>query len=125
MATCAVRSFSSVPEATSDSDDEDKLHIAEEDSIADDPNLKSSVFQLEAAQQLSETCTQDDGSLGPDTLIEEIRVKEECVTDEEEGADDEVDCEEKQTETEHAYSDVPEEHQRTPERGVHDEKRYS
>ncbi|XP_026098981.1 zinc finger E-box-binding homeobox 1-like isoform X3 [Carassius auratus] len=104
-----VRSFSSVPEATSDSDDEDKLHIAEEDSIADDPNLKSSVFQLEAAQQLSETCTQD----------------EECVTDEEEGADDEVDCEEKQTETEHAYSDVPEEHQRTPERGVHDEKRYS
>ncbi|XP_052388160.1 zinc finger E-box-binding homeobox 1 isoform X2 [Carassius gibelio] len=116
-----VRSFSSVPEATSDSDDEDKLHIAEEDSIADDPDLKSSVFQFEAAQQLSETCTQDDGSLGPDTLIEEIRVKEECVTDEEEGADDEVDCEEKQTETEHAYSDVPEEHQRTPERGVHDE----
>ncbi|XP_016362999.1 zinc finger E-box-binding homeobox 1-like isoform X2 [Sinocyclocheilus anshuiensis] len=121
MATCAVRSFSSVPEATSDSDDEDKLHIAEEDSIADDPDQKSSVFQLKAARQLSETCTQDDGSLGPDTLIQEIRVKEECVTDEEEGADDEVAGEEKQTETEHVYSDVPEEPQRTPERGVHDE----
>ncbi|XP_016385349.1 zinc finger E-box-binding homeobox 1-like isoform X2 [Sinocyclocheilus rhinocerous] len=121
MATCAVRSFSSVPEATSDSDDEDKLHIAEEDSIADDPDQKSSVFQLKAARQLSETCTQDDDSLGPDTLIQEIRVKEECVTDEEEGADDEVAGEEKQTETEHVYSDVPEEHQRTPERGVHDE----
>uniref|UniRef100_A0A673MTE9 Zinc finger E-box-binding homeobox 1-like n=1 Tax=Sinocyclocheilus rhinocerous TaxID=307959 RepID=A0A673MTE9_9TELE len=34
---------------------------------------------------------------------------------------DEVAGEEKQTETEHVYSDVPEEHQRTPERGVHDE----
>uniref|UniRef100_A0A8C1LY13 Zinc finger E-box binding homeobox 1a n=1 Tax=Cyprinus carpio TaxID=7962 RepID=A0A8C1LY13_CYPCA len=98
-----LRSFSSVPEATSDSDDEDKLHIAEEDSIADDPDQKSSVFQLKAARQLSKTSTQD----------------EECVTDEEEGADDEVDGEEKQTETEHVYSDVPEE--RTPERGVHDE----
>uniref|UniRef100_A0A8C2JSH3 Zinc finger E-box binding homeobox 1a n=1 Tax=Cyprinus carpio TaxID=7962 RepID=A0A8C2JSH3_CYPCA len=97
---------------------EDKLHIAEEDSIADDPDQKSSVFQLKAARQLSKTSTQD-GDLGPDTLIQEIRVKEECVTDEEEGADDEVDGEEKQTETEHVYSDVPEE--RTPERGVHDE----
>ncbi|XP_016096820.1 zinc finger E-box-binding homeobox 1-like isoform X1 [Sinocyclocheilus grahami] len=116
-----VRSFSSMPEATSDSDDEDKLHIAEEDSIADDPDQTSSVFQLKAARQLSETCTQDDGSLGPDTLIQEIRVKEECVTDEEEGADDEVAGEEEQTETEHVYSDVPEEPQRTPERGVHDE----
>ncbi|KTF77048.1 hypothetical protein cypCar_00025612, partial [Cyprinus carpio] len=115
------RSLSSVPEATSDSDDEDKLHIVEEDSIADDPDQKSSVFQLKAARQLSDTCTQDDGSLGPDALIQEIRVKEECVTDEEDGADDEVAGEEKQTETEHIYSDGPEEHQRTPERGVHDE----
>ncbi|XP_052403779.1 zinc finger E-box-binding homeobox 1 isoform X1 [Carassius gibelio] len=116
-----VRSLSSVPEATSDSDDEDKLHIVEEDSIADNPDQKSSVFQLKAARQLSDTCTQDDGSLGPDALIQEIRVKEECVTDEEDGADDEVAGEEKQTETEHIYSDGPEEHPRTPERGVHDE----
>ncbi|XP_067308698.1 zinc finger E-box-binding homeobox 1 isoform X2 [Pseudorasbora parva] len=116
-----VRSFSSVPEATSDSDDEDKLHIVEEDSIADDPDQKSSVFQLKAAQQLSDTCTQDDGSLGPDSLIQEIRVKEECVTDEEDVADNEVAGEEKQTETEPVYSDTQEEHQRTPERGVHDE----
>lgn len=54
-----MRSFSSVPEATSDSDDEDKLHIVEEDSIADDPDQKSSVFQLKAARQLSDTCIQD------------------------------------------------------------------
>ncbi len=46
-------------------------------------------------------------------------LKEECVTDEEDGADDEVAGEEKQTETEHI--DAPEEHQSTPERGVHDE----
>lgn len=48
-------------------------------------------------------------------------LKEECVTDEEDGADNEVAGEEKQTETEHIYSDAQEEHQRTPERGVHDE----
>lgn len=54
-----VRSISSVPEATSDSDDEDKLHIVEEDSIADDPDQKSSVFQLKAARQLSDTCIQE------------------------------------------------------------------
>ncbi|XP_077078479.1 zinc finger E-box-binding homeobox 1 isoform X3 [Siphateles boraxobius] len=121
MATCAVRSFSSVPEATSDSDDEDKLHIVEEDNIADDPDQKSSVFQLKAARQLSDTGTQDDGSLGPDALIQEIRVKEECVTDEEDSADNDVAGEEKQTETEPIHSDGQEEHQRTPERGVHDE----
>ncbi len=51
----AVRSFSSVPEVTSDSDDEDKLHIVEEDRIADDPDQKSSVLKLKAARQLSDT----------------------------------------------------------------------
>ncbi len=50
----AVRSFSSVPEVTSDSDDEDKLHIVE-DRIADDPDQKSSVLKLKAARQLSDT----------------------------------------------------------------------
>lgn len=48
-------------------------------------------------------------------------MKEECVTDEEDSADNEVAGEEKQTETEPIYSDAQEEHQRTPERGVHDE----
>ncbi len=51
----AVRSFSSVPEVTSDSDDEDKLHIVEEDRIAEDPDQKSSVLKLKAARQLSDT----------------------------------------------------------------------
>ncbi|XP_051553154.1 zinc finger E-box-binding homeobox 1-like isoform X2 [Myxocyprinus asiaticus] len=102
MATCAVRSFSSVPEATSDSDDEDKLHIVEEDSIPDDLDPKTSVFLLKAEQQLSSRCAQD----------------EECITDEE---DEEVAGQEKQVETTSIYSDAPEEHQSTPERGVHDE----
>lgn len=48
-------------------------------------------------------------------------LKEECVTDEEDGPDNDVAGEEKQTETERNYSDAQEEHQRTPERGVHDE----
>lgn len=53
----AVRSLRSVPEATSDSDDEDKLHIVEEDSIHDDPGQKPSAFQLKASQQ--DTVSQD------------------------------------------------------------------
>ncbi|KAI7809172.1 zinc finger E-box-binding homeobox 1 [Triplophysa rosa] len=118
----SVRSLRSVPEATSDSDDEDKLHIVEEDSIHDDPGQTPSVFQLEASQQ--DTVSQDDGSLGPDALIQEIRVKEECVTDEEEddGADVDVTAEEQQqAEMKAIYPDTPDEHQSTPERGVHDE----
>ncbi|XP_068070685.1 zinc finger E-box-binding homeobox 1 isoform X2 [Danio rerio] len=116
-----VRSLCSVPEATSDSDDEDKLQIVEEDGVAEDLDQKPTVLQLKAAQQNSDTCTQDDGSLGPETLIREIRVKEECVSDEEDGAQDEATSEEKQTKTEPVYPDAAEEHQRTPERGVHDE----
>lgn len=110
-----------MPEATSDSDDEDKLHIVEEDSIHDDPGQKPSVFQLKASRQ--DTVSQDDGSLGPDALIQEIRVKEECVTDEEDdGADVDVTSEEQQqAEMKAIYPDTPEENQSTPERGVHDE----
>ncbi|XP_065118227.1 zinc finger E-box-binding homeobox 1 isoform X2 [Paramisgurnus dabryanus] len=119
MATCAVRSFRSVPEATSDSDDEDKLHIVEEDSIHDDAGRKPSVFQLKASRQ-PDTVSQDDGSLGPDALIQEIRIKEECVTDEED-ADIVVAGEDSQQDTTNIYPDTPEENQGTPERGVHDE----
>lgn len=39
-------------ETPSDSDDEDKLHIVEEDSILDTPEEKPTVFELTAAQQL-------------------------------------------------------------------------
>lgn len=38
-------------EATSDSDDEDKLHIVEEDSIPDTSEEKPTIFQFGAAQQ--------------------------------------------------------------------------
>ncbi|XP_056600734.1 zinc finger E-box-binding homeobox 1 [Triplophysa dalaica] len=117
----SVRSLRSVPEATSDSDDEDKLHIVEEDSIHDDPGQKPPVLQLKTSQQ--DTVSQDDGSLGPDASIQEIRVKEECVTDEEDDcADVDVTAEEQQqAEMKAIYSDTPDELQSTPERGVHDE----
>lgn len=47
-----------MPEATSDSDDEDKLHIVEEDGIHDDdPGQKPSAFQLKASRQ--DTVDQD------------------------------------------------------------------
>ncbi|XP_036411834.1 zinc finger E-box-binding homeobox 1 isoform X1 [Colossoma macropomum] len=115
-----VRSFSNVSEAASDSDDEDKLHIVEEDSISDAPDEKPTVFQLSAAQQLHNGHTENDGNLGPDALIREIRVKEECVTDEEneEGREKETPPEGNEGAI---YPEVPEEEQSTPERGGHDE----
>uniref|UniRef100_A0A4W4H1M5 Zinc finger E-box binding homeobox 1a n=1 Tax=Electrophorus electricus TaxID=8005 RepID=A0A4W4H1M5_ELEEL len=75
--------FSNVSEAASDSDDEDKLHIVEEDSIPDSCEEKPTVFQLSTAQQLHNGHTEDDGNSGPDASIQEIRVKEECVSEEE------------------------------------------
>ncbi|KAI4871306.1 hypothetical protein NFI96_007658 [Prochilodus magdalenae] len=45
-----VRGFSNVSEAASDSDDEDKLHIVEEDSISDAPDEKPKVFKLSTQQ---------------------------------------------------------------------------
>ncbi|XP_026781711.2 zinc finger E-box-binding homeobox 1 isoform X2 [Pangasianodon hypophthalmus] len=120
MATCAVRNFSNVSEAASDSDDEDKLQIVEEDSIPDVSEEKPTVFQLSAAQQLHKGHTLNDGNLGPDALIQEIRVKEECVTDEEdeEGQMNETPC---QGKTGVICPDIPEVEQSMPERGVHDE----
>ncbi|XP_053507700.1 zinc finger E-box-binding homeobox 1 isoform X2 [Ictalurus furcatus] len=115
-----VKSFSTVSEAASDSDDEDKLHIVEEDSIADTSEEKPTVFQLGAAQQLHKGHTLNDGNLGPDALIQEIKVKEECVTDEEDegGQMNETPWQGKKGVI---CPDIPEEEQGTPERGVHDE----
>ncbi|KAG9278216.1 zinc finger E-box-binding homeobox 1-like isoform X1 [Astyanax mexicanus] len=116
----SVRSFSNVSEAASDSDDEDKLHIVEEDSISDAPEEKPTVFQLSASQQLHNGHREDDGNLGPDALIQEIRVKEECITDEEDEEGHAHGSPQQGTE-EAVYSEVPEEEQSTPERGGHDE----
>ncbi|XP_060728154.1 zinc finger E-box-binding homeobox 1 isoform X1 [Tachysurus vachellii] len=117
MATCAVRVFTKVSEAVSDSDDEDKLHIVEEDSILDATEEKPTVFKLNAAQQLHKGHKPNDGNLGPDALIEEIRIKEECITDEED-EDGQVPW---QGKTEVICPSIPEEEQSTPDRGVHDE----
>uniref|UniRef100_A0A3B1K5T2 Zinc finger E-box binding homeobox 1 n=1 Tax=Astyanax mexicanus TaxID=7994 RepID=A0A3B1K5T2_ASTMX len=115
-----LESFSNVSEAASDSDDEDKLHIVEEDSISDAPEEKPTVFQLSASQQLHNGHREDDGNLGPDALIQEIRVKEECITDEEDEEGHAHGSPQQGTE-EAVYSEVPEEEQSTPERGGHDE----
>ncbi|KAF5894037.1 zinc finger E-box-binding homeobox 1-like isoform X4, partial [Clarias magur] len=108
------RSFSNVSEPPSDSDDEDKLHIVEDDSIPEGSEEKPAVFQ-----QLHKGHTLNDGNLGPDALIQEIRVKEECLTDE----DEEVQINETSTQgkTEVICPDIPKEEQSTPEGGVHDE----
>ncbi|KAG7319686.1 hypothetical protein KOW79_016829 [Hemibagrus wyckioides] len=112
-----VRGFSKVSEAPSDSDDEDKLHIVEEDSILDTPEEKPTVFELTAAQQLHNGHALNDGSLGPDALIQEIRVKEECITDEE----DEGGQVTWQGKRGVICPSIPEEEHSTPDKGVHDE----
>ncbi|KAF7692632.1 zinc finger E-box-binding homeobox 1 isoform X2 [Silurus meridionalis] len=115
-----ARSYSNVSEAASDSDDDDKLHIVEEDSIPDTLEEKPTVFQLSAAQQLHKGHTLNDGNLGPDALVQEIRVKEECLTDEE-NEEDRVNEAPWQGKTGIVCPDIPEEEQSIPERGVHDE----
>ncbi|XP_045077357.1 zinc finger E-box-binding homeobox 1b isoform X2 [Coregonus clupeaformis] len=79
MATCAVTNYSNVVKAPgSDSDDEDKLHIVEEDgSLADgadcDSNVPSEDHNGDRWDEVREECGsdgEDDGST--DALVEEI-----------------------------------------------------
>ncbi|XP_042623662.1 zinc finger E-box-binding homeobox 1-like isoform X3 [Cyprinus carpio] len=112
MSTCAVSNYSHVLEGQSDSDDEDKLHIVEEegslldgadcDSVApdDDPN----------------------GTVDPDSRWDDVR--EECVSDEDERSRDAL-VEEmlQQGDTAVIFPEAPEDEPRqgTPETSGHDE----
>ncbi|XP_019897422.1 zinc finger E-box-binding homeobox 1b isoform X2 [Esox lucius] len=106
MATCAVIGYSNIEKAPgSDSDDEDKLHIVEEEgSLADcDSNVPSEDHSGDHWDEVREECGsdgEDDGST--DALVEEML---------------------QQGDTAIIYPEAPEDEPRqgTPEAGVHDE----
>ncbi|XP_030630003.1 zinc finger E-box-binding homeobox 1 [Chanos chanos] len=123
-----VTNYSHVTEASSDSDDEDKLHIVEEDSIPDVPDCQAHVpegtntpaLQQNGDADLHNGHGENDGSPGPDAVIEEVtvKVKEECVSEED---DAEEDQEAQQKKPAVIYPEGHDNDQNTPDRGVHDE----
>ncbi|KAL6098140.1 zeb1 [Pungitius sinensis] len=110
MCPCAVTNYGNAVEAGSDSDDEDKLHIAEEEgSLVDRPDCACTPPEDKHA---TERCW--DG------------VKEECASDVEEDGSTDAHLEEmlQQGDTAVIYPEAPEdEPQRhgTPDAGIHDE----
>ncbi|XP_046710292.1 zinc finger E-box-binding homeobox 1b isoform X2 [Silurus meridionalis] len=109
MSTCAVSNYSHVLEGQSDSDDEDKLHIVEEDGTLVDGADGDSVAH-------------DDDANGTEDRWDEV--KEECVSEEDERSRDAL-VEEmlQQGDTAVIFPEAPEDEQRqgTPETSGHDE----
>ncbi|XP_013996526.1 zinc finger E-box-binding homeobox 1 isoform X2 [Salmo salar] len=117
MATCAVTNYNNVVEAQSDSDDEDKLHIVEEDPDGDStvPEDTSAVLSQNGTETHQDTW---DG------------VKEECGSEEEDEEEEEEEEEEggkdalveeilQQGDTAVIYPKAPDGKQKSaPERGV-------
>ncbi|XP_051677638.2 zinc finger E-box-binding homeobox 1 isoform X3 [Oryctolagus cuniculus] len=146
MATCAVTNYNTVVETNSDSDDEDKLHIVEEESVADAADCEGGVpeDELPAEQTVrpgrgeregaSQNCWEDDaGKEGSETLGPEAQadgagctVKEDdCDSDAENEQNHDPNVEEflQQQDTAVIYPEAPEEDQRqgTPEASGQDE----
>ncbi|KAM4687607.1 zinc finger E-box-binding homeobox 1 isoform 2-T2 [Discoglossus pictus] len=147
MATCAVTNYNNVLEANSDSDDEDKLHIVEEESVTDaadgegsvpDDDLPTDQTVLpegsDSAKGSGKSCWDDedgaDGNeiLGPEADVDEIgcTVKDEdCDSDAENEQNHDPNVEEflQQGDTAVIYPEAPEDDQRqgTPEASGHDE----
>uniref|UniRef100_A0A3B3SI98 Zinc finger E-box-binding homeobox 1 n=1 Tax=Paramormyrops kingsleyae TaxID=1676925 RepID=A0A3B3SI98_9TELE len=126
MATCAVSNYGNVAEAASDSDDEDKLHIVEEDSLPDAGDGDSSPPEDELAHN---GAAEHEEVWEEETLVLKpklgYKVKDECGSDgEEEGSTDAM-VEEmlQQGDTAVIYPEAPEDEprQNTPEASGHDE----
>ncbi|XP_015242660.1 PREDICTED: zinc finger E-box-binding homeobox 1-like isoform X2 [Cyprinodon variegatus] len=76
MSTCAVTNFNNGLEASSDSDDEDKLHIVEEDSLLEPDATEANGATALESHDATITVLPHNGSWNG--------VKEECVSEEEE-----------------------------------------
>ncbi|KAJ8375975.1 hypothetical protein SKAU_G00065550 [Synaphobranchus kaupii] len=144
-AACTVTNYSNVVEANSDSDDEDKLHIVEEESLPDtgdcDSNVPDDDLPLHPAvlghngpgdleDGWEEDATED--ILGPDAQLQKVgfKVKDECSSDGDEERSTDAMVEEmlQQGDTAVIYPEAPEDEPRqgtprqgTPEAGIHDE----
>ncbi|XP_069815091.1 zinc finger E-box-binding homeobox 1 isoform X2 [Dendropsophus ebraccatus] len=145
MATsCAVTNYNNVLEANSDSDDEDKLHIVEEESVTDAADGEGSVPEddlptdqtvlAEGSESVKQTCWDDeDGTegneiLGPEAEVDDLGCAvhdEECDSDVENEQNHDPNVAEflQQGDTAVIYPEAPEDDQRqgTPEASGHDE----
>ncbi|XP_075443824.1 zinc finger E-box-binding homeobox 1 isoform X3 [Ascaphus truei] len=142
-----VTNYNNVLETNSDSDDEDKLHIVEEESVTDAADGEGSVPEddlptdqtvlpegSESAKGSGKSCWDDeegeDGNeiLGPEAEVDEIACtvkEEECDSDAENEQNHDPNVEEflQQGDTAVIYPEAPEDDQRqgTPEASGHDE----
>ncbi|XP_074544536.1 zinc finger E-box-binding homeobox 1 isoform X2 [Halichoeres trimaculatus] len=114
MSTCAVTEFNNGLEASSDSDDEDKLHIVEDESLQD-PEVATDGTALQDSQDAITTVLPLNGSLNG--------VKEECVSEDEEGSVKDMLVDEilQQGDTAVIYPEAPEDDQSPAETGGADE----
>ncbi|XP_026565769.1 zinc finger E-box-binding homeobox 1 isoform X1 [Pseudonaja textilis] len=140
-----VTSYNNVVEANSDSDDEDKLHIVEEESVVDGTDCDNSVPDDDLPKDQAvlpehnekegstNSCWDDEGKkeakeiLGPEAQIDEsgCPVKDECDSDAENEQNHDPNVEEflQQEDTAVIYPEAPEEeqHQGTPDASGQDE----
>ncbi|XP_064335556.1 zinc finger E-box-binding homeobox 1 isoform X2 [Camelus dromedarius] len=140
-----VTNYNTVVETNSDSDDEDKLHIVEEESVADAADCEGGPAEddLPADQAVvpgssgregsATSCWEGDGKEGQETLGPEARADEvghtvkddECDSDAENEQNHDPNVEEflQQQDTAVIYPEAPEEDQRqgTPEASGHDD----
>ncbi|XP_058879226.1 zinc finger E-box-binding homeobox 1-like isoform X4 [Acipenser ruthenus] len=139
-----VTSYNNVVEANSDSDDEDKLHIVEEESVTDaadceknvpDDDLPSSHAVLpengqgeeeEEEEEAWEEETKGEDTLGPEAQPGDVGFKDDaCGSEAEDEQNNDPIVEEmlQQADTAVIYPEAPEEEQRqgTPEASGHDE----
>ncbi|XP_075683601.1 zinc finger E-box-binding homeobox 1 isoform X2 [Rhinoderma darwinii] len=139
-----VTNYNNVLDANSDSDDEDKLHIVEEESVTDAADGEGSVPEddlptdqtvlAEGSESVKQTCWDDeDGTegneiLGPEAEVDDTECAvhdEECDSDVENEQNHDPNVEEflQQGDTAVIYPEAPEDDQRqgTPEASGHDE----
>ncbi|XP_072219143.1 zinc finger E-box-binding homeobox 1 isoform X2 [Leuresthes tenuis] len=115
MSTCAVTNFNNGLEASSDSDDEDKLHIVEEDSLQEPDATDADGTALLDSHDATITVLPHNGSWNG--------VKEECISEEEEEEVKDALVEEilQQGDTAIIYPEAPEDEQSPAETGGADE----
>ncbi|XP_040290187.1 zinc finger E-box-binding homeobox 1 [Bufo bufo] len=139
-----VTNYNNVLDANSDSDDEDKLHIVEEESVTDAADGEGSVPEddlptdqtvlAEGSESVKQTCWDDEDAtevnelLGPEAELDDLGSTvhdEECDSDVENEQNHDPNVEEflQQGDTAVIYPEAPEDDQRqgTPEASVHDE----
>ncbi|XP_029102247.1 zinc finger E-box-binding homeobox 1-like [Scleropages formosus] len=122
-----VTNYSNVVEANSDSDDEDKLHIVEEDSLPDDAGEDDALGLNGPVDHQDRWNGMGEDTLGPEAEPRDVRfpVKEECMSEGEEDCSTDAMVEEmlQQGDTAVIYPEAPEDEPRqgTPDASVHDE----